>query len=179
MKIIALILLLAAPAAAQIPGWVNLHSFGDGRWQLGLDGSSSVGACLERELHDGQWLAGACRDVLLLAKDSKVAFHLGAAVMSNAEHGNTSFQARAGFNVGPVTQAALDKLADRVPQLDRLTGWNLPPWLRRVGDATTLDFMGGYRPNHDSSVNGNWTYGVGVKLDIPLDAAFGWLKSGL
>lgn len=165
-------------AAAQgIPGWHQLHTFGGaaGHWKLGLDASSTAGACVERELHDGQWLAGPCRDVLLLAKDSKVAFHLGGAVMSNAEHFNTTFQLRMGLNLGPVVKAGLD----RIPALDSLANLNPPPWVSKLGNATTLDFAGGYRPHHTADVYGNWTYGVAVKVDVPLDAAFGWLKTGL
>lgn len=169
----------SAPEPVAVPGWVNIHSFGEGRWKLGLDASASVGACLERELHDGQFLAGPCRDALVLAKDGKPAFHLGAAVLYNAEHGNATYQARLGFNVGPAAQAALAKTAYYIPALDSILNWKAPPWLSKIGDATTVDFAGGYRPIHDASVNGNWTYGVMVKADVPLDVVFGWLKSGL
>lgn len=169
----------AAPAPI-IPGWYKLHwTPASSPWQFGLDASLSAGVCLERELHDGQFLAGPCRDVLLLAKDRRVAFHLGVAAMSNAERGNTAFQLRLGANLGPVGEAALRKVADRLPFLERLADWKAPPFLGKLADATTLDFMGGPRPIHDASVNGPWTYGVGVKVDIPLDAAFGWLKGGL
>lgn len=159
-----------------IPGWYPLHwTPADSKWQFGLDASLSMGACLERELHDGQWLAGPCRDVLLLAKDHKVAFHLGGAAMSNAEHGNTAFQLRAGFNVGPVARFVASKL----PVIDQVLEWNPPPFLSKIADATTIDAMGGPRPVHDASVNGDWTYGVGAKVDVPLDVVYNWLKSGL
>lgn len=168
-----------APADS-IPGWYQLHwTAADSRWQFGLDASHTIGACLERELHDGQWLAGPCRDVLLLAKDRKVAFHLGGAAMSNAEHGNTAFQLRAGLNLGPLTEALLRKAADRIPGLGDLAGWKAPPWLAKLADATTLDVMGGPRPVHDASVNGMWTYGFGAKVDVPLDTVFEWLHIGL
>lgn len=163
-------------AAPTIPGWYQLHwTPAASKWQFGLDASPSVGACLERELHDGQWLAGPCRDILLLAKDHKVAFHIGAAAMSNAEHGNTAFQMRAGFNVGPVAKFVAGKL----PLIDQLLEWNPPPFLGKLADATTIDAMGGPRPVHDASVNGPWTYGFGVKVDVPLDVVYGWLKAGL
>ena len=166
-----------APAApASIPGWYQLHwTAGTSPWQFGIDASPTVGACVERELHDGQWLAGPCRDVLLLAKDHKVAFHLGAAAMSNAEHGNTAFQLRFGFNTGPVAKFA----ASKIPLIDQLANWTPPPFLSHLADATTIDFMGGPRPVHDSSVNGVWTYGVGVKVDVPLDVVYSWLKGGM
>lgn len=169
---------VSAPVAAPgtIPGWYQLHwTAADSRWQFGLDGSLTVGACLERELHDGQFLAGPCRDALLLAKDHKVVFHVGGALMSNAERGNTAIQLRAGFNLGPLAKFAASKL----PLVDQLLEWNPPPFMSHLADATTIDFMGGPRPVHDASVNGNWTYGVGAKVDVPVDVVFGWLKGGL
>lgn len=172
---------IASATPAAIPGWYQLHTFGgaSGRWKLGLDKSPTAGACLERELHDGQWLAGPCRDILLLAKDSQVRFHFGLGAASNAEHGNTAFQLRLGFNVGPIAKGALAKAADSVPILEKFEEWNAPGWLSKIGDMTTLDFAGGPRPIHDASVNGEWTYGIGAKVDVPLDVIFGWLKSGL
>lgn len=165
---------------ASIPGWYQLHTFDSGgHWRLGLDASTSVGACIERELHDGQWLAGPCRDVLLLAKDASVAFHLGVAAMSNAEHGNTAFQLRAGFNLGPAARAGVATAVDHLPVLEHALDWSAPPFLAKLADATTVDFMGGPRPVHDSSVRGAWTYGVGAKVDIPLDTLVNWLKGGL
>lgn len=168
-----------APAVAALPGWYPLHTFSGGHWKLGLDASATMGACVERELGDGQWLVGPCRDILLLAKDSSVAFHLGVAAMSNAERGNTAFQLRAGFNVGPVARSLLAKTVDRIPVLERVTSWNLPPWMNKLADMTTLDFAGGPRPFHDASVDGLWTYGVAAKIDLPVDVLVGWLKSGL
>lgn len=173
---------LAAPAVSQaavIPGWYQLHTFGSGHWKLGLDAGVTGSACIERELHDGQFLAGPCRDILLLAKDGHVAFHIGAGIMSNTQHGNTSFQGRFGFNIGPAARASLLSAADKIPVLENVASIQLPPWASKIGDAMTVDFAGGYRPTHDSSVNGNWTYGVAVKVDLPLDTAFGWLAKGL
>ena len=171
--------LQAAPApaaAAAIPGWYQLHwTDASSRWQFGLDASPTIGACLEREIHDGQWLAGPCRDVLLLAKDHKVAMHMGVAAMSNAERGNTALQVRLGFNLGPIAKYA----ASKIPVVDQILDWNPPPFLAHLGDATTLDFMGGPRPIHDASVNGIWTYGVGAKVEVPVDVVVGWIKAGL
>lgn len=169
--------LQAAPAAAAIDsGWYQLHwTPASSRWQFGLDSSMSVGACLEREIHDGQWLAGPCRDILLLAKDHKVAMHMGVAAMSNAERGNTALQVRLGFNLGPIAKYA----ASKIPVVDQILDWNPPPFLAHLGDATTLEFMGGPRPIHDASVNGIWTYGVGAKVEVPVDVVVGWIKAGL
>lgn len=185
-KTVLMLILAISPAAAQEPapqpalsGWHNLHTFGEGHWKLGLDTAEVLGACAERELHDGQFLAGPCGDGLILAKDATARFHLGAAVLYNSEHGNATYQARLGFNVGPMVQAALAKAADGIPALDAIAQWNAPPWLSKIGKITTLDFAGGYRPIHDDSVNGNWTYGIMAKVNVPLDVVFGWLKSGL
>lgn len=163
MKSIVLIVLLASSASA-------------GRFGYELESPMKLDACVERELHDGQWLAGACYPILHLTDRGRRRAHLGVAVLSNAEHGNTSFQLTAGITTATVAdrvQQAVGLLAPRLADLD------LPPWVGKLGHLLTLNVAGGYRPIHDASVNGNFTYGIAANINIPVDKVFDFLKGGL
>lgn len=188
MTIIAVVV-LALPAAAQVGvpagapvDMLNLGSaFGpNSRFQLGIDKSLTAGACVQRELHDGQWLAGPCRDVLVLTRQGVRAMHLGAAVMYNAEHGNATYSLRLGGNVGPVVQAAIDMASSEIPMLQEALGAvHVPKFLGYLGHITTVDYAVGYRPTHTADVIGNLTHGPMVKMDIPLADVLALLKLGL
>lgn len=157
-----------------------LGQLGSTSFSYGVTNNYDIGACVERELHDGQWLAGGCKDVLyLLHADSagnvNKFMHLGGAVMSNAEHGNTTYQIKAGLDLnalGTLTSNGLNLIA---PNLNI----NVPPWVSHVGNAITLDGTFGYRPVHDASVNGNLTYGIMAMVNVPIATTFEWLISGM
>jgi len=180
----------AAPVAVAAPA-PNLDLFQIGSnfgknhsWEVGIDKSPNVDACLQREVHDGQWLAGPCRDIFILAKKQadgslQPVAHLGAAILYNADHGNASFSARAGLNVGPAAHVMLVKVSDDIPGLEGLANITFPKWAAYLGDATTVDFAVGYRPVHDASVNGDLTYGPMAKLSIPLDDLYSLVKIGI
>lgn len=158
---------------------IQLGHFNNPRWQFGIDKSATVAGCIQRELKDGQWLAGPCRDIFVLAKDGISRAHLGGAIMYNAEHGNASYEIRAGIALGPATRAAVDKLAETAPGLEVLTQIKLPKWAAYLTDITTLDFAAGYRPIHTADVVGNWTYGPMAQMNFPLEDLYSLLKIGL
>lgn len=174
----------AAPSSME---WYKLGSpFGKNKaWQFGLDTSlMPAGGCVQRELHDGQWLAGPCRDIFLLAKAQddgsfRSIFHLGAYAMANAQRVNWSYGPRFGVNAGQVVKLGLVKIIDNVPYLEALADLHLPKFMQYADKVLTFDYGVAYRPVHDSSVNGNWTHGPMVKLDLPFSDVVGLLKTGL
>ena len=178
---------IAAPEPIATPGAstsLNLYQIGknwgsSGQWAFGVDKSATAGACVQREVHDGQWLAGPCRDIFVLARHGISTAHMGGAIMWNAEHGNATYSLRLGVSVGPAARAFLLKASEALPGLENLAAWSPPRFLGYISDIATVDFAGGYRPTHDASVNGNWTYGPMVKLDIPLDDVYALIKAGL
>ena len=157
-----------------------MGTFGSSSWSYGVTNNFDVGACIERELHDGQWLAGGCKDILYLlhadAAGNVAKFaHLGGAVMSNAQRGNTTYQLRAGCDLNTFGLALGTGVSLVAPNLS-LTP---PPWVSRVGNAITFDGTFGYRPVHDASVNGNLTYGLMAMVNVPIGTTFEWLISGM
>jgi len=183
-KLIAVLLLSlpsALPAQSNTLGWIPIGGkFGSNQsWQFGFDSGATAGGCVQREVHDGQWLAGPCRDIFLLKKNGVAHAHTGGAVLYNAERGNATYSLRAGINVGPVASALLNKAVDRLPYLEGLADIKVPKFLGYIGDITTIDYAVGYRPIHSADVIGNWTHGPMVKMDIPLTDIYHLLKSGL
>jgi len=156
-----------------------------GQWQFGIDKGLTAGGCIQRELNDGQWLAGPCRDVFVLARRDPVTndvdnmIHLGPYIMYNAERGNPSYGARLGFTAGNVARAMLDKAAENIPVLEFYAGWKAPPFLHYLRKILTLDYGIAWRPDHSADVIGNWTHGPMFKLDIPIDDIYGLLTKGL
>jgi hypothetical protein len=153
-----------------------------GQWQFGIDKSAVVGACVQRELHDGQWLAGPCKDVFILAKNGQEVWHLGGAVMYNAEHGNAVYELKTGVVVGRALQNGLAWVGGHIPLIDdaitSLSQYNPPKFLAYAANITKFDVSGGYRPSHNAQVQGNWGYGGMVTLNIPLDDVYALLKAG-
>lgn len=171
---------VSVKAQTQPTDVLSLGSIGS-TWEYGITNNYDIGACVERELHDGQWLAGGCKDVFyILHQDSsgnyQKSFHLGGAYMSNAQHGNQSFQLKAGIDMAALGTLGATAISLIAPKTSSLT---LPPWVGKVGNMITLDFAGGYRPIHDSSVNGNWTYGIAASVNVPITTTFQWLIAGL
>lgn len=149
-------------------------------WQYGVTNHYDIGACVERELHDGQWLAGPCKDILYLlhvdaAGNLNKFAHLGGAVMYNSGHGNASYQIRVGVNAGSLGAVLSNGISIVAPNLN-LTP---PPFVSYMANAVTFDYSAGYRPVHDSSVNGNFTHGPQVMVNVPIATTFEWLVSGL
>ena len=190
MKNLALaLMLLAAPSCLMATG-LDLYPIGKnwggrGQWQFGLDKGLTAGGCIQREIHDGQWLAGPCRDVFVIARKDKNdgemdnMIHLGPYIMYNAERGNPSYGARLGVTAGNMARAALDELSRSIPILEFYADWKAPPFLQYTRKILTLDYGIAWRPAHTADVNGEFTHGPMVKLDIPLDDLYGLLVKGL
>lgn len=175
------------PTAIRATGYpedvAQLGFFGASRYSYGITKKFNMDACLERELHDGQWLAGGCKDILFVLRrrgngDTVKTAHLGFAVMKNAERGNTSLQLKGGLDLGSAAQAMQAALNIAAPRLAEI-GSDLPPWTGKLGNMLTLDFAIGYRPIHDASVNGELTYGVIMGVNVPIQETFEWLVKGL
>jgi hypothetical protein len=168
---------------------IGKHFGADGQWQFGIDKSATVGACVQRELHDGQWLGGYCRDIFILAKTIESAdklsvnqvpmFHVGVDALYNVQKSNGSYGVRAGFNIGGVAKTMLQKAASELPVLESLANWTAPPFIAYIDQITTIDYGVGWRPIHDSSVKGSLTYGPMAMVNIPLSDVWGLISSGL
>lgn len=176
----------SAPTATATPpvslDWYKIgQPFGKNQaWQFGLDTSAMpAGGCVQRELHNGQYLAGPCRDILLLARNAVPTFQLGAAALANTERGNMTYGPYLGVNVGSVGKAALASAAQKAPVIENLLDYQMPPFVAYLDKVLSVDFKVGYRPHHDASVKGNLTYGPMVKLNLPLDDVIALLKLGL
>ena len=166
-----------------VPSDVYMLGTIGGPINYGVTNNFDLGACVERELNDGQWLAGGCKDLVYFLRQDldgnwQKAGHLGAAFMSNAEHGNQSFQLKVGMDLGSMAASLANMVSVTAPSL-KSNAAVLPPWVSKMAEAVTLDFAGGYRPFHDSSVNGDWTYGVMATVNVPIATTFEWLVSGM
>ena len=185
--IVAAVMCFATALRAQEPTQaksLDLYKIGKnwgsrGQWQFGIDKGLTLGGCIQRELHDGQWLAGPCRDVFVLARDGYSMIHLGAYVNYNAERGNASYGPRLGVSVGRFGNYVLEKASESVPWVEHYASWKAPPFMQYLGSIMTLDYGVGYRPVHTSDVIGNWTHGPMFKLDIPIDDIYALLIKGL
>lgn len=174
---------LAIRATAFPEDVAQLGFFGASRYSFGVTKTFNTDACIERELNDGQWLAGGCKDILFVLRrrgngDTVKTAHLGLAVMKNAERGNTSLQVKGGLNLGTIGQSLQAMVNLAAPRLADI-GSDLPPWTEKLGHILTLDFAAGYRPIHSEDVRGNFTYGVIVGVNVPIQDTFEWLAKGL
>lgn len=142
-------------------------------WQGKFDLTPLVSPIVIRELHDGQWLYGVTKENLWhldyqgsdpLSLWNGQRFHVGVFQAWNAENGNASFGMVSGIDVPlPVSQL--------IGQAVGATGLtSTAKWLSLLGSALSLDFIGGYRPIHTNSVNGDWIYGIGARLSIKFGA---------
>lgn len=158
----------------------KLGTFGSSAWSYGVTNNFDVGACVERELHQGAWLAGGCKDVLYLlhadaAGNIYKAAHIGGAIMSNAQHGNMTYQIKAGVDLNTLGATIENAIILAAPNLDITP----PPWVQQLGNAITFDGALGYLPVHDASVNGNLTYGIMANVNVPISTTFEWIAQGL
>lgn len=124
-------------------------------WQGKLNLDTNLDPVMIRELHDGQWLAGFAKGNLWHLDQNGVSrFHAGLFQAWNAEHGN------------PATGLVLG--LDLPPGLAAAAAAGLPEWFKPgtyLTAAVTLDFFGGYRPQHSDDTH-QWIYGIGAKLKI-------------
>lgn len=143
--------------------WLKIGgAFGSrSQWQFGLDKSATVGSCAFYAVRARFLMAGPCRDLLLLAKDSRPVFHLGGAALYSASH-TPGYLGRIGFNVGPAASSLLDWTAGRIPYIESAADWKAPSALAYLGKVTTFDYSAG-------TVGGVFDHGPQVKVDVPLD----------
>lgn len=124
-------------------------------WQGKLNLDSNLDPVMIRELHDGQWLAGVSKGNLFhVDQDGVQRLHVGVFQAWNAEQGNPATGLVAGVDLPPGFAAALAS--------------GLPDWFKPVEyvqAAVSLDFFGGYRPQHTEDTH-QWIYGVGAKLRV-------------
>lgn len=151
--------------------------------ELAYPNNYNIDGCIERELHDGQFLAGGCKDGLYALRrrtdgNFVKAAHLGLALMANAQHGNPSLQVKGGLNLGTFGQIMAKAVSVVAPKFADV-GSTLPPWTQKIGDVIEFDFAGGPRLWHDKSVNGNWAYGFMATLNVPIEICFDWISGGL
>lgn len=137
-------------------------------WEGKLDLTPNVSPIVIREVHDGQWLAGVSKNNILhldYSGDTNSVwngqrFHLGAFEAWNTEHGNASTGLVGGVDIPLPLSEALGYISSAL-QLQE----SFKP-AEYLSSMISFDIIGGYRPLHDASVNGNWVYGAGASLNI-------------
>ena len=184
VALVVMLFAMSVKAATPEPRTLDLYKIGKnwgsrGQWQFGIDKGLTLGGCIQRELHDGQWLAGPCRDVFVIARNGDPVIHLGAYVNYNAERGNASYGPRLGVSVGRFGNFCIEKASELIPAIEAYSKWKAPPFMQYIGSVVTIDYGVGWRPQHDESVKGELTHGPMFKLDIPLDDVYGLLIKGL
>ena len=134
----------------------------------------TVDVIVFREMNDGMWLGGAQKSIWGLysinhkAADGSAApdievMHAAVFWASRPElNSHTAYGPSLGVNIGGLAHS----LALQVAGIAELV-YACPPWVGKVGNWTSLDVYGGYRPVIGSDEH-HWAYGVGGKITIPL-----------
>lgn len=124
-------------------------------WVGKLNLNSNFSPVMIRELHDGQWLAGVAKgDIWELDQNGVKRAHAGMFQAWNAEQGNPATGLVLGVDLPPGFAAGI---ASGLPEFFKAGAY--------MGAAVSLDFFGGYRPQHSNDTH-SWIYGVGAKLSI-------------
>lgn len=140
-----------------------LSSVSNAAWVGKLDLTTHFQAIGLREVNDGQWLGGLGKNFYNIQKDGADRLHVGIISAWNAEHGNNLYGINLGVNLPGVIHDGLARLApDLTASLDGVR------WIGQLGNMLSVDFMGGYRPHHNSDVH-DFGYGVGAYVTVPLD----------
>lgn len=164
MKIIALIALLAlsivAPAAADT--YVG---------KLDLTSDTTFEPLVLRELHDGMWLLGMQSQVWHLQNvtSGNEVVHASVFWASRAEGTDTAYGPSVGFTLGPTFRATVGQIAVVADSLA-----HLPPFVAKLGQFTSVDIYGGYRPVTGPDDH-HWIYGVGGKVQIKFSDLQCWV----
>lgn len=174
-RLILIAMMFFPPLAFAQSAPLDLYKFGgafgrDKSWQIGLDKSPTAGACMVYDVADKAYLAGPCRDFIILSRRGEAAAHLGYAMLfdlGDMAQAHPAHNLRAGLNVGPAAKAALARVAEKIPALEDLAGYRAPGWAAYLGRITTLDAALGYRPD-PAAGQARWPWGFGLKADIPL-----------
>jgi hypothetical protein len=126
-----------------------------------------------RELNDGMWLGGAQKTIWKLQRvsDGKEVMHVAVFWATRPElNSHKVYGPSLGFNLG----GAISEAATHVAALASLVD-ALPPFVGKIGNWTSLDIYGGYRPTIGYDEH-HLIYGVGGKVQIPLDLVFSFIS---
>lgn len=140
--------------------WIKISpTFGPGdNWQFGIDKSLTAGACAGYAIRSKLFMAGPCRDVLLLAKDKYRVFHLGFASLQN-EGAHPAL--RGGVDVGRFVGLGVNWTVEHVPYLEFIRKLELPGWASYLTHISKVDYFATY----DGKMI---DHGPMLKVDIPL-----------
>lgn len=152
VKVLFLLLFLAVPARAQWAGKLDLH-----------EDPSAIGL---RELHDGNWLAGLEHGVAHVEYNGFRLAHVKFFTAWRAMELDAAYGLSAGVNVGGAGAYLATYLPDFFPAIRTVK------FVSMLGNWTSLDFYGGYRPLHGSDTHA-WIYGIGGRVRIPLSLSAG------
>lgn len=124
-----------------------------------------------RELHDGMWLMGMQTTIWHLERttDGAELLHVAAFWVTRPEGTYTAYGANVGTNLGPALRATIGQIAAVADGLA-----NLPPWVTKVTNVTSIEGDGGYRP-HTSGDDHHWIYGVSGKVTVKFSDLSCWV----
>ena len=127
-----------------------------------------------RDLQNGVWRVGAQTQIWHLQNNASgnEVFHISGYWATRLEGQETVYGPSVGVNVGQAAAAAINKLEVLVPALNSI-GANLPPFVSKLSDWTSIELYGGYTP----IVSGGdrpWVYGIGGKVTIPMSMLYAW-----
>jgi hypothetical protein len=124
-----------------------------------------------RELHDGMWLLGMQTQVWHLQRlsDGAEIFHASVFWATRAEGTDTAYGPSLGFTLGPTFRATVGQLAVVADSLA-----SLPPFVAKLGNFTSVDVYGGYRPVTGADDH-HWIYGVGGKVQVKFSDLACWV----
>ena len=158
-----LIAALFVALAAAVPS----HAAYKGILDLGVVDPQTV---VDRDFTYGLWRAGLAYQAWHLENttSNKEVFHVSGFWETGMDGGNEIYGARIGVNLGQAALAALSKIEVLVPALDSI-GANLPPWVSKLNDWTSLDLGGAWRPG-----NAHVSALIGGTVVIPISAVYAW-----
>ncbi len=148
--IVALILSFPAVAHAQYRGWHGKLDLGGGPRPM-----------IARELNDGMWLIGGKQPIWELDDDGVAIFTFGLFTLTRLELQNPAYGATAGMPVSGIGHEILKGISSL-----SATDVSAPPFLRKLGDVTSIEGFGGYRPNGAYDQHHD-VYGASFEVRVP------------
>ncbi len=120
------------------------------------------------------WLVGAQQQLWHLqnTKTDREVFHVAGFWATRLEGQDTAYGPSLGVNVKEAVSAAIARLEILVPAVENV-GLLLPPFVSKLGDWTSVEVYGGYRPVIGADDH-HYIYGVGGKVVIPMTALYKW-----
>jgi len=157
---------------------VSAQAYPDARVAGKLDLASDFDAIVMRDLADGLWLGGAQKTLWKLERisDGAEIIHVAFFWASRAEGQSTAYGPAIGLPVGPSVAAITSMVGDHVALVQEMQT-QTPPWVSKIGEWTSLDFYGYYRPDIGEDLLGHhFGYGIGGKVKVPLSSLFSWIS---